>query len=101
MFQRLIILSLCSCFLVSCGKKGYPPPEKLTNQEITDILVKELGASRVDSWRHETKTFCVMASKTKEESNSCKEKKGELYEKEWREKAVQEYNRYILNVLND
>ncbi|MBQ9600487.1 MAG: hypothetical protein IJR46_00535 [Neisseriaceae bacterium] len=98
MFRKIITLTLCSCLLVACGKKGYPPPEELSNQEIIDILVKELGAAKVDSWKIVYKDFCVRASKNRADRDACFDEKSDFYNKATREDWVREYNRYILNV---
>lgn len=50
--RKLILIFLCSSLLVACGKKSYPDAESLSNQEMIDIMVKEIGAAKVDSWKN-------------------------------------------------
>lgn len=94
---RLITLSLV--FLITaCGQKNYPSPDQLINQQIIDILVKEVGAEEVNDLKLTAKSFCVRVSKNKQERQSCDNQTGEFYDKVLREDLIRTYNTYILNV---
>ncbi|MBQ9725016.1 MAG: hypothetical protein IJV56_06730 [Neisseriaceae bacterium] len=97
MFRQLITLSLLS-LLVACGQKNYPSPDQLTNQQIIDILVKEVGAEEVNDLKLETKSACIRKSGSKSERDSCANQSGTLYDKVLRENLIRKYNTYILNV---
>lgn len=96
--RKLILIFLCSSLLVACGKKSYPDAESLSNQEMIDIMVKELGAAKVDSWKNGWKNWCIRVSKNRTDRDSCLDPQSEFYNKTVREDIVREYNRYILNI---
>ncbi len=94
MFRQLIFLSICSCFLFACGKKNYPVADKLTNQQIIDILVQETGASIVESIKLDARSDCIFKARgNNAEREKCMGDDNPLL----RERLVHHYNTYILN----
>ena len=94
MFKQLILLSICSCFLFGCGKKNYPAAEQLTNQQLIDILVKEVGAGRVEGIKSDARSDCIFKARgNNAEREKCMGDDNPLL----REGLVHHYNTYILN----
>ena len=94
MSRQLILFILCSSVLIACGKKGYPSPEKLSNQEIIDILTKEIGAGRVNGIKLDARSQCILKARG---DNARREKCMGDENSELRDYLINNYNTYVLN----